>query len=61
MPAAMAMRVVLVDRLVHRPSRDANPAEICPVVPSRPPEPIVSAEATIFTALTRARMPLGLW
>ena len=45
-------------------SREAKPALIWPVGPSRPPEPpdpMVRADATILTITARNRIPRGLW
>jgi len=63
-PAITAMRASAGLRSNSLASSEAKPALIWPVGPSRPPEPpdpIVSAEATILTITARKRMPLGLW
>src|SRR5664280_3167024 len=63
-PAIIAMRASAGLRSSSLASSDAKPALIWPVGPSRPPEPpdpMVSAEATIFTMTVRKRIPLELW
>jgi hypothetical protein len=60
MPVATAMRPSAGSRSSTRASNDPKPALICPVGPSRPPdppEPMVSAEATILTRTARKRTP----
>jgi len=61
-PSATAVRPSSSDRFSRRVSSDEKPAEICAVGPSRPadpPEPIVSALATIFTSTARKRIVRG--
>src|SRR5665647_3586976 len=62
MPIVTAMRASSWLRPKALERNDANPALICAVGPSRPPdppEPIVIADATIFTNDVLGRMPLG--
>ena len=64
MPTVTAIRASRASRSSVRPRNDPNPALICAVGPSRPPDPpdpIVIAEATSFTRGIRPRMPRGLW
>ena len=63
-PTDTAMRPSSGERSSARASIEPNPALICAVGPSRPPEPpepIVTAEATIFTTTARSLIPRGLW
>ncbi len=63
-PVATATRLSAGSRSSIRESSEPKPALICAEGPSRPPEPPepkVSADATIFTTTARARMPRGLW
>ena len=64
MPLATATRLSAGSRSSTLESREPKPALICAVGPSRPPEPpepMVRAEATIFTTTARKRSPRGLW
>ncbi len=63
-PIVTAMRASSWLRPKARAKKEANPALICAVGPSRPPEPpepIVIAEATIFTSEVLGWMLLGSW
>ena len=63
MPAATQILESDGVRLRVRARTEPNPAEICAVGPSRPPEPpepMVRTEATSLTAMTRGRTPFGL-
>ncbi len=63
-PVTTAIRASAGLRSSSRAKREANPALIWPVGPSRPPEPpdpMVRADATILTMTARKRMPRGLW
>jgi hypothetical protein len=63
MPTDTATRPSSGDRSRVRASSEPNPAEICAVGPSLPPEPpdpMVTADATIFTMTARARIMRGL-
>jgi hypothetical protein len=63
-PTATAILASRASRSSSRARNEPKPALICAVGPSRPaepPEPMVIAEATIFTSGTRARIRRGPW
>jgi hypothetical protein len=61
-PIETAIRPSSRDRSRARVSSEPNPALICavgPSLPPDPPDPIVSAEAMILITTARSRMPRG--
>ncbi len=63
-PITTAVRAWAGVSRARRAKTEPKAAEIWaagPSVPAEPPEPMVSAEATIFTIVTRPRMLSGAW
>ncbi len=62
MPTKTAIRPSASESASQRLTSEPKPALICAVGPSRPPEPpepIVSADATILTTIARTRIAPG--